>query len=415
MKITSITARQILDSRGMPTVECRLQLDGKVDIVASVPSGASVGKYEAHELRDCDQAHFQGFGVLKAVEAIQTRITPLLMGKEPDVFRVDQELLACDGTENKTELGANGMLAVSIAVARAQAYVLGVELFELVQKLSGTPKVSLPRCMFNLINGGMHADSGLCFQEFMVMPQVRGVQSSVEEAESVYQLLKATLHEQHASTAIGDEGGFAPVFGGHGVMREYAALGLLHAATRGKIDLCLDVAASTLYDQEKKAYRVHDIEMVGEQLIDLYEKMMSVYPIVSIEDGLDQDDWEGWKVLTQRLGKRVMLIGDDLFTTNVARIQQGIASGVANAVLIKPNQIGTVSETLQAINTCKKAGYRVIVSHRSGETSDTFIADLAVGVAAYGFKAGAPVRGERVVKYNRLMEIEDLLTKRGVV
>jgi len=414
MKIKDIHSRQILDSRGNPTLECTLVMSDDFLVRTSVPAGASVGTWEAKELRDNDPAVFQGKGVMKAIKALDTQIAPLLVGKSPDLLAMDQAMIQLDGTEDKSHLGANTLLAVSMAIAHAQAHQQNVELYQFINELYGQAKPALPLCMFNLINGGAHADSGLAFQEFMVIPQTSSAKTSVQLASSIDHELKKILQAQHYGTGTGDEGGFAPMFKETGLKKEYAALDLLLKAvascqTATPIDLCLDVAASQFFDLNDSQYHPHGLTLTAGQMISLYQNLTREYPIVSIEDGLAQDDWVDWQLMTQKLKGTVELVGDDLFVTNTKRILQGIEKQVATAVLIKPNQIGTISETLEAITLCKKNGYKIVVSHRSGETDDSFIADLAVGVAAHYFKAGAPVHGERVAKYNRLMEIEEKL------
>jgi enolase len=413
MKIKNIRGRQILDSRGNPTVECVLTLDNGNYVTASVPSGASVGKYEAMELRDNDKACYMGKGVLTAINHINTTIVRAIIGREPDVITLDKELLSLDGTSNKSKLGVNAILPVSIAILRAQAHCQRVELFELINTLWGFEKPSMPVCMFNVINGGMHAQSGLAFQEFMVMPRLSGFSQNLETAVVLYHELKVLLAHKGYATSLGDEGGFAPRFTSQGLEKERAALqslvGVIHKAGARNVSICLDVAASAFYDEQKQKYIFHDTAYTGVDLIDLYQDLSKDFPILSIEDGLAEDDWNGWQSLTSRMGEIVQLVGDDIFVTNIQRIQQGIDQGVANAVLIKPNQIGSVTETIKAIQLCKNAGYKIVISHRSGETNDSFIADLAVGTAAGQLKTGAPARGERVAKYNRLLEIEEIL------
>lgn len=414
MFIKKIHGRQILDSRGEPTLECILTLSNDIQTIASVPAGASVGSFEAKELRDNNPENYNGRGVLKAIHALETEIAPLLINKKPDVLAMDPEMLASDGTDNKSHLGGNTILAASIAIIRAQAIVENIELYQLINQLSGSEKPVLPACMFNLINGGKHADSGLAFQEFMVMPEAGSVSRSIECASALHHTLKGILQHQHAGTGVGDEGGFAPAFSGQKKLPEHEALDLLQSAIaqsglKEVISLCLDVAASSFYDQITQQYQFHQQLLTPKQMIDLYAQLTTTYPIVSIEDGLAEEDWDNWQLMTQSLGWKMQLVGDDLFVTNTARIQRGIDQHIANAVLIKPNQIGTVSQTFQAIKLCKQFGYKTVISHRSGETDDTFIADLAVGCAADQFKGGAPVRGERVTKYNRLMEIEEKL------
>lgn len=414
MKITNVYARQILDSRATPTVECSLQLDHKVFVSASVPAGASVGKHEATELRDGDQSHYRGKGVLKVVSLLETDVAKRLVGRAPDVIAMDKELIDLDGTANKSNLGANTLLAASMAVIRAQAVVAGVELFKLINQLWGFENPKMPLCLFNVINGGMHAQSGLAFQEFMIVPQSLSYKQNLEAVVIIYQDLKKRLDSLGLATSVGDEGGFAPRFDKKGLDKEKEALEFLRASieayqnvnTSIDIGLALDVAATCLFDEKVGKYVIHGKSLSSLELVDLYYDLIQRYPIASIEDGLGEDDWDGWQQLTNRIGSSVQIVGDDLFTTNIDRIKQGVDKSAANAVLIKPNQIGTVTETIQAIQASKAAGFGVVISHRSGETNDSFIADLAVGSAAGQIKAGAPVRGERVAKYNRLLEIE---------
>jgi len=445
MKITKIYGREILDSRGFPTVLCTLELENGRTVHGSVPAGASVGSHEAYELRDNDTTRFFGRGVLQAVHNLNTKIAPVLVGHKPDVFELDKIMIELDGTENKSKLGANAILAVSIAVTRAQALVNNLEVFELLHKLAvrpdcvlrslqsrsldkrrmdGGPEVRLegsdggpiPNCMFNIINGGMHADSGLIFQEFMIMSRKKeSMREILNMSVTIYNNLKKLLHKNSYVTSIGDEGGFAPQFElGHHT-REKTALDFLMQAIEQSgysyddVGICLDVAATSFYDQNSGLYRINGEFITSEQLIDIYLELVKYYPILSIEDGMSEDDWSGWELLTKKLGDKIQLVGDDLFVTNISRINMGIEKNIANAVLIKPNQIGTVSETIKTIDFCQRSSYKTVISHRSGETNDSFIADLAVGTGAGQFKAGACVRGERVAKYNRLLEIEDLL------
>jgi enolase len=412
MKIKHIKGRQILDSRGQPTVECIVELEGGKYVVASVPSGASVGKYEAKELRDGDPLYFEGKGVLHAIRNLEQVIGPMIIGKKPDVIAMDADMIERDGTSDKSTLGVNSMLAASIAIIRAQALIEGLPLYAFINKLWQFEKPTMPLCMFNIINGGAHAQSGLSFQEFMIMPRANDVRRNIEIAVRFYNALKRALADKQYATAIGDEGGFAPRFTQNGIAREMMALDFLQDVAghiKEDIVFCLDVAASQFYNAQDKCYKIHDDCYDAERLVTLYENMCAKYPIASIEDGFDEDDWEGWKRLTHQLTGKIQLVGDDIFVTNIKRIEYGITHRVANAVLIKPNQIGTVSETIQAISLCKKSGYKTVVSHRSGETNDSFIADLAVGAAAGQLKTGAPVRGERVAKYNRLLEIAEEL------
>lgn len=413
MKIKRIFANQILDSRGMPTIECGVEIDNGHISKAAVPSGASVGKFEALELRDGDPKKYFGKGVLKAIENIEKKIAPKLITEKPDVKKIDQILLELDGTSNKSVLGANAILAVSIAVARAQAYSLSLPMYIFISQLFGKKEISLPKVMFNILNGGAHADNNINFQEFMIMPQKDIFTENLHSAVLVYQNLKKLLHKEGLSCGVGDEGGFAPKFTKNKEMPEKTALDFIVRAIEesgfipGKdILFCLDIAATQFYDEESKTYQINDQKMNTNQLVEFYDNLVTSYPIYSIEDGLQENDWDGWRVLTEKLSSTVQLVGDDIFVTNPSRIQEGISKGVANAVLIKPNQIGTVTETLQAIKLCQDSKYKTVASHRSGETCDTFISDLVVGTGAGQFKSGAPCRGERVAKYNRLLEIE---------
>ncbi len=414
MHIKKIVAYEILDSRGNPTVECHLTLDDGFVAIASVPSGASVGSEEACELRDHDQCRFGGMGVLKAISNIETLIAPGLINKEPDLNTADKFMIDFDGTPNKSKLGANAILAVSMAVARAQAHVNKQELYDF---LSGyfNQKPTLPRCMFNIINGGMHAQNGVSFQEFMIMPCVDSVIESVRMASEIYHGLKDMLHRDGYVTTVGDEGGFAPVMQIGGFRAEIDLLEILVDAIKQTayqpgvdVKVCLDVAASAFYDKAKKNYYVGDARFESNLMIALYESFCETFPIFMIEDGLSEYDHAGWQVLTEKLGDKACLVGDDIFVTNPKKIDQAVHDKIANGVLIKLNQIGTVSEAAQALLLAKKHGYTTVVSHRSGETDDSFIADFAVGLAAGYIKAGAPARGERLAKYNRLMEIERL-------
>lgn len=414
MKIKDISALEILDSRGFPTVACWVTLeDGRV-ACASVPSGVSVGRQEALELRDGDSRRYLGKGVLRAVENIKTHIAPLLRGQEPHFAHMDSLMLACDGTSSKSRLGANAILAVSVAVARAEAMVAGKELYQLLAAHFKPSTIALPRIMSNVLNGGVHADSGLCFQEFSIMPLgQRSYTDSLEAVVCIYHNLRVILQEAGYATSVGDEGGFAPrLTAKNAQLLERIALDFLMQAisrsgfSSADIGLCIDVAASQFYDAERNCYLLHGKTYSAHDLIDVYAELLEHYPIFSIEDGLDQQDWAGWEVMTARLGSQVQLVGDDIFVTNPHLIKKGSERNVANAVLIKPNQIGSVTETLAAMQMCRDVGYRTVVSHRSGETIDSFIADLAVGTHAGQFKAGAP-RGERVAKYNRLLIINE--------
>lgn len=418
MKIVRVEGREILDSRGMPTLECCLELSSGTVVRASVPSGASVGKYEALELRDSASNRYAGKGILEAKKNLELKIASLLIGKTPDFIRLDEQIIDLDGTENKRNLGSNATLAASIAVVRAQAVMDNCEPFQLIAQHMNIATPVIPRCMFNLLNGGMHVDNGLRFQEFMVMPVgPASFEQCLQDVTMVYQALKKNLAHNEYSTGLGDEGGFAPLFMGKGVVKERMALDfLMRAIVDAGFDyeymkICLDVAASHFYDESLSRYNLDGDLLSSEELVVVYQDLVKNYPIYSIEDGMSQDDWYGWQMLTQSLGGQIQLVGDDLFVTNLGKIEKGISLGAANTVLIKPNQIGTVSEALQAVRLANKAGFITVVSHRSGETTDDFVADFAVGAGANQFKSGACARGERVVKYNRLLEIEQLLKK----
>lgn len=417
LPITDIFAREILDSRGNPTVETEVVLAGKFTARASVPSGASTGRYEAVELRDGD-GRYSGLGVQKAVENVNVKIAPLLQGVNGLEQRaVDKMLLESDGTENKTSLGANAILSVSMAVTRAAAMALNIPLY---QYLGGIRPNVMPMPMMNIINGGKHAKNTLDIQEFMIVPAgAKNFSQGLRMGTEIYHALKTTLRKRNLSTGVGDEGGFAPD------LKDAAEVfDLLTDAARmagyeiGKdIFFAMDVAASELYNEEKGIYEFPgETKMKGEtvirtaeDLLDYYEELVNHYPIISIEDGLNEDDWKGWSNLTKMLGHKIQLVGDDLFVTNTKKLKAGIQQGAGNAILIKMNQIGTVSETMDAIEMAHRNGFRTVISHRSGETEDTFIADLAVAVNAGQIKTGAPCRMERVAKYNELLRIEEQL------
>lgn len=413
MKIKNIYAREILDSRGNPTVECSVVLDSGIVGCASVPSGASVGKYEALELRDGDAKYYRGKGVKKAIKNIEEKIFPALKGKDADVYACDSIMRDLDGTPNKSVLGANAILPVSVAVLRVQAIIENKKLYELLGELADIQDFKAPTAMFNVLNGGAHATNNLSFQEFMVMPMGNKIfAQNLHMAALIYHTLKELLIEHGYETGVGDEGGFAPRLKKRDKLPEREALDLLLKATDAAgfepgndVVFCLDVAASQFFNKEKKKYLLQQEELSSSDIIYEYKQLINEYPIYSIEDGLDEDDWDGWKSLTEELGDRVKLVGDDIFVSNPDRIKKGVEEGAANTVLIKPNQIGTVTEALDAIKVCKEKQYEIVISHRSGETNDTFISDLAVGVRAPYIKAGAPARGERVAKYNRLLEI----------
>jgi enolase len=406
-KIKEIRAREVLDSRGNPTIQVDCILEDGSFGQAIVPSGASTGTYEALELRDGGD-RYGGKGVLKAVQNIKEVIAPELKGREAtDQSSIDKLLIELDGTENKSRLGANAILGVSIAVARAASISVGLPLY---RYLGGTNSNTLPVPLMNVLNGGVHADNPLDIQEFMVVPLgAPSFRESLRYGVEVFQSLKGILRERGLSTAVGDEGGFAP-----DISSTEEALSLLMEAIEGAgyrpgedIALALDVAASELYNGE--IYKIEGEEMERDDLISFYRDLVSKFPIISIEDGLAEEDWEGWVKLTENLGEDIQLVGDDIFVTNVKRIKRGIEKGIANAVLIKLNQIGTVTETLDAIDLAKRNGYRVVISHRSGETEDTTIADLSVAVNSGQIKTGSLSRSERIAKYNRLIYIEEEL------
>jgi enolase len=413
--IDQITARMILDSRGNPTVEVDVYLDDGSFGRAAVPSGASTGAHEALELRDDDPEYYLGKGVERAIENIHERIAPALEGMDALEQRaIDETMLALDGTENKSELGANAILGVSMAVAVAAAESCGLPLY---RYLGGVNAHALPVPLMNVLNGGKHAEGGADFQEFMIVPLgARSFSEALRWGVEVYHHLKKVVHEEGYGTAVGDEGGFAPQ-----VTSVRRALDLLMRAIERagyrpgeQIALALDVAATELYKSGYYILRAEERTLDREQMVRLYEELVRDYPILSIEDGLAEDDWEGWQMLTQALGTRVQLVGDDLFVTNPDRLTQGIQQGCANSILIKLNQIGTLTETLDTILLAHRNGYSTIISHRSGETEDTFIADLAVATGAGQIKTGAPARSERTAKYNRLLRIEEELAEGAV-
>ena len=415
MSITDVYAREILDSRGNPTVEVDVVLtDGTIGR-AAVPSGASTGAFEAVELRDGDATRFMGKGVLKAVENVNLIIATEVEGMDPfDQPELDRTLIEIDGTENKGKLGANAILGVSLATAKAAAESLGLPLY---QYLGGVNAKELPVPMMNILNGGSHADNNVDIQEFMIMPV--GASSFAEALRmgtEVYHNLKAVLKEKGLATAVGDEGGFAPNLKSN----EDALLCIVDAIKRAgyipgeQVALALDVAASELYENGTYNLASEGLKKTSDEMIDYYEGLIERYPVVSIEDGLDEEDWEGWRNMTERIGDRVQLIGDDLFVTNPERLARGIKGKCANSILIKLNQIGTLTETLDAIEMAKRAGYTAVVSHRSGETEDVTLAHIAVAVNAGMIKTGAPARTERVAKYNELLRIEEELGQSAV-
>ena len=410
LPITDVYAREILDSRGNPTVEVEVTLDSGVVGRAAVPSGASTGEYEAVELRDKDKSRYLGKGVLKAVSNVNDIIAPEL--EDMNVFDqvgIDQMMIELDGTDNKGNLGANAILGVSMAVAKAAAEELGMPLY---RYLGGVNAKTLPVPMMNIINGGQHADNNVDIQEFMVMPVGAGSwKEALRMGAEIFHALKAVLSAKGLNTAVGDEGGFAPNL----TSNEEALQVIVEAITKAgykpgeEVRIAMDAAASSFYSKEKAMYVLEGEgkELTSAQMVEFYEELCAKYPIVSIEDGLDENDWDGFKLMTEKLGSKIQIVGDDLFVTNTQKLAQGIEKGIANSILIKLNQIGTITETLDAIEMAKLAGYTAIVSHRSGETEDTTIADLVVATNAGQIKTGAPSRTDRVAKYNQLIRIED--------
>jgi len=408
--IRTLHAREILDSRGNPTIEVEVWLESGAFGRAMVPSGASTGKREAVELRDGDSSRYLGKGVRRAVQNVIEVIGPEVEGMEAsEQAAVDRALLELDGTPNKSALGANALLGVSLAVARAAADDAGLPLY---QYLGGPGARVLPVPFMNVLNGGAHADNGLDVQEFMLVPAGAGsFTEALRTGAEIFHTLKKLLKDKGLSTGVGDEGGFAPSLGGTVEALDLVLRAIERAGYRPGEDvlLALDVAASELGEHGRYRLRADRAEQSSDEMIALYETLLGRYPICSIEDGLGEDDWEGWRLLTRRLGARVQLVGDDVFVTNPAIIQQGIREGLANAILIKVNQIGTLTETLEAIELAKRAGYGTMISHRSGETEDSFVADLAVAVNAGQIKTGSLARGERIAKYNQLLRIEEEL------
>jgi enolase len=409
--ITGVYAREILDSRGNPTIEVEIQLESGAWGRAAAPSGASTGKREAVELRDGDSQRYGGKGVQQAVRNVEETIAPEIDGMEAsEQAGIDQALLELDGTPNKSALGANAILAVSLAVARAAADDAGLPLYAYLGGVGGR---LLPVPMLNVVNGGAHADNGIDFQEFMLVPAgADSFSNALRMGVEVFHTLKELLKGKKLSTGVGDEGGFAPALGSN-----TAALDLLMEAIEGAgyrpgddVALALDIAASE-FAEDSGRYRLRreNVVLDSEELVARYEAIVDRYPIVSLEDPLGEDDWAGWALITKRLGGRVQLVGDDLFVTNPAIIQQGIQKSIANAVLVKVNQVGTLTETMQAIELAKRAAYGTVISHRSGETEDTFVADLAVACNAGQIKTGSVARGERTAKYNQLLRIEEEL------
>ncbi len=416
LKIERVEALEVLDSRGNPTIQVEVITDGGFCGVAKVPSGASTGSFEAVELRDNDEERYMGKGVKKAVENVNRTIAKKITGMNVyEQLKIDQKLIDIDGTDNKEKLGANATLGVSLAVAKAAANSLGMTLYNYI---GGVNAKKLPTLMMNILNGGKHSDNNISSQEFMIMPTSgKDFAENLQMGVETYHNLKKVLKSKGYSVAVGDEGGFAP-----NLQSEEEALDVIVEAIKkagyipGKdISIALDVASTEMYDEAKKVgkngylFWKTGTFKTSDEMIDYLEELVQKYPIVSIEDGLAEEDWNSWKKLTQKLGSKIQLVGDDLFVTNTDRLRKGIKNKVANSILIKPNQIGTLTETLDAIEMAQKAGYTTVISHRSGETEDTTIADIAVAVNAGQIKTGAPCRTDRVAKYNRLLNIENEL------
>lgn len=412
--ITDVYAREVLDSRGNPTVEVEVFTETGAFGAALVPSGASTGEYEAVELRDGDKERYMGKGVLKAVQNVNEVIAPELLGI--DVTRqniIDALMIDLDGTENKGKLGANAILGVSMAVAHAAASYLEIPLYNY---LGGFNAKTLPTPMMNILNGGEHADNNVDIQEFMIMPVAAPTfQEALRTGAEIFHSLKNVLKSKGYNTAVGDEGGFAPNLASNEKALQTIVEAIEAAGYKPgeEIKLAMDVAASEIYNDGKYNLKGEGVVRTSAEMVDWYEEMVNKYPIISIEDGLDENDWEGFKLLTDRLGSKVQLVGDDLFVTNTAKLSQGIEQGVGNSILVKVNQIGTLTETFEAIEMAKRAGYTAVISHRSGETEDATIADIAVATNAGQIKTGAPSRTDRVAKYNQLLRIEDELAGMG--
>lgn len=404
MNIKNIIAREILDSRGNPTVEATVVLENDIEATASVPSGASTGEREALELRDNDN-RYMGKGVLKAVNNVNTIIKPALLGLDAcNQELIDKTMIELDGTETKSKLGANAILSVSMATLKAASTANNQELYEYI----GSGK-TLPKPMMNILNGGMHADNGLDFQEFMIIPNAKNIKERIRIGSEVFHNLKQVLKEEGYNTNVGDEGGFAPNFKTNkealdAIIKAIKKAGYIPGTD---VNLALDVAASEFYEDGVYNLKGENKNLNTDELIDYYEELVNIYPIISIEDPVDQNDWEGFTKITERLGNKIQLVGDDLFVTNKKYLEKGINQKAGNAILIKVNQIGTITETLETINLAKQNGYNTIISHRSGETEDTTIADLAVGLDLGQIKTGSLSRTDRVSKYNRLIRIEE--------
>jgi len=412
MKITAVTGREIFNSRGYPTIECELTLENGQSVRASTPSGTSLSRYKAVELRD-EGNQFSGLRVTKAIEKLETVIaSEIILGKEPNLVEMDLKMIELDGTPDKRILGSNTMIAASLAIAKAQALNSDQKLYELVASLCGLEQVSLPYPMCNIINGGLHADNNVQIQEIMIIPiGFATFREAFSEVLEIYYSLKTILKQKGKTILSGDEGGIASNFN-----NDTEALDLMMQAietrknkTKGNFVIALDVAASHFYDKQANVYHWQGKDLTSGDMINMYKKLSAEYPIFSIEDGLSEDDWDGWKKLMRELGETIQIVGDDIFATNPARIAQGIEDNIANSVIIKPNQIGTLTETLQSIILCKDYNINTIISHRSGETEDTAIVDIAIGSNSGQIKIGGCSRGERIEKYNHMLRIEDAL------
>lgn len=413
ISIEAVHGRQILDSRGNPTIEVDIELEDGTIGRAAVPSGASTGKHEAHELRDMDKGCYKGKGVLKAVEAVNEEIASALIGLDvTDQLTIDEVLIELDGTDNKSRLGANAILGCSLACAHAAARTSMLPLF---RYLGGVGAKYLPAPMMNIINGGAHANNGVDVQEFMVMPLgFETFSDALRAGVEIFHSLKQVISEKGLSTAVGDEGGFAPHLGNNQAALEVIMTAIERAGYQAgdEVKIALDVASTEFFDGS--AYTFEGKKLSSDQMVDLLAGWAKKYPICSIEDGCAEDDWKGWKALTDALGKTVQLVGDDLFVTNVKRLQDGITKGVANSILVKVNQIGTLSETVNAVELAGRNGYTAVMSHRSGETEDTTIADLAVALGTCQIKTGSASRTDRICKYNQLLRIEELLGETAI-
>jgi enolase len=418
--VGKVTARQILDSRGNPTVEVDVYIKNGKDLIlgrAAVPSGASTGSHEACELRDGDKKKYGGKGVLKAVNNVNTTISNKIKGKKFDQKTLDEVLIALDATPNKTKLGANAILGVSMAFAKAAAQVEKLSLVAYFRKISKTGASVLPVPLMNIMNGGAHASGSTDIQEFMIVPfGAKTFSDGLRWGTEIFHALKKILSEKGLATTVGDEGGFAPKLGSNEKALELVMEAIVKAGYKpGKdIGIALDVAAAELYKDGKYNLEIEGKTLTATEMIDMYEAWSKKYPIISIEDGLGEDDWEGYKEFTKRLGKKIQIVGDDLFVTNIKRLKQGIDENVGNSILIKLNQIGTVSETISAIEMARNAGYTSIISHRSGETEDATIADFAVGLATGQIKTGSLSRTDRIAKYNQLLRIEEVLGSKAI-